>query len=319
MRVLKEDYSDFPTLAFPATPQGSLASTGQQEVVVENIGNAPLKVSSVAFPAGFPGTSTCTESSSTNVLPDNGCVVLVQFLPNVTIGTGSTDTFYEHVTITSNNLNGANAVGQINVTGIEVRPVTVALSVNTTTTTATVPVTASVAVSGASGTPTGSIQFQIDGVATGSAVSLSGGKVSAPITIPTGTHVLTAVYSGNTSYPAKTSKGTTIKSNASKTSSTVTLSVPSSAVKGHSVTIKTTIAESLAGVMPTGTFKVYMIKPGTTTAALAATLTVSSIGTASWTTKPSSTGTYKFYVTYSGDENYTSTTTSEKTMVVKAS
>jgi hypothetical protein len=67
--------------------------------------------------------------------------------------------------------------------------------------------TATVSTDPASGTPTGSVQFIIDGANFGSAVALSAGGV-ATITdsaLSVGTHTVTAVYSGDSTHTASTS------------------------------------------------------------------------------------------------------------------
>ena len=62
---------------------------------------------------------------------------------------------------------------------------------------------ASVATLGSGGpTPTGTIEFQVDGVDLGSAVTLVSGMASSPSStkIPAGTHTITALYSGDANY-----------------------------------------------------------------------------------------------------------------------
>ena len=61
---------------------------------------------------------------------------------------------------------------------------------------------------GSSGTPTGTVQFQINGVNFGSAVTLSGGSATSgalPTTLPAGNYTVTAVYSGDTNFNSSTS------------------------------------------------------------------------------------------------------------------
>jgi hypothetical protein len=60
--------------------------------------------------------------------------------------------------------------------------------------------TATVAPSGGSGTPTGTVQFQIDGANAGSPVTLSGGKATlTTTTLAVGQHTIAALYLSNTS------------------------------------------------------------------------------------------------------------------------
>ncbi len=54
-------------------------------------------------------------------------------------------------------------------------------------------------------TPTGSVQFEVDGSAVGKAVTLAGGAAtSGSVTLAAGSHAVTAVYSGNSTYAATT-------------------------------------------------------------------------------------------------------------------
>src|SRR4029077_7751075 len=60
-----------------------------------------------------------------------------------------------------------------------------------------------------SGTPTGTVQFQIDGINAGSPVSvhISGGLITASFsttTLAVGTHTVTASYSGDTNFTSST-------------------------------------------------------------------------------------------------------------------
>src|SRR5262249_52327382 len=65
----------------------------------------------------------------------------------------------------------------------------------------TVTFTATVTPAAGSGTPTGTVQFQIDGVNAGDPVPLSGGQASfSTATLPLGQHTITALYSGDGSF-----------------------------------------------------------------------------------------------------------------------
>src|SRR5262249_53598589 len=92
------------------------------------------------------------------------------------------------------------------------------------------------AVSPGAGTPTGTVQFTIDGVNFGAAVALSGGVATsgATSTLTVGAHAITAVYSGDANF--NTSTGTLTQTvNKANTTTTLTSSVNPS-VFGQSVT-----------------------------------------------------------------------------------
>src|SRR5690606_21904118 len=58
------------------------------------------------------------------------------------------------------------------------------------------------------GTPTGTVQFLLDGEDIGAPVPVSGGQAtSAPVTPDAGPHVVTAIYSGDASFSGSTGHG----------------------------------------------------------------------------------------------------------------
>ena len=68
------------------------------------------------------------------------------------------------------------------------------------------PVTFTAKVTGSGGTPSGTVQFQIDGANFGTAVTLSGGSATsnAISTLSIGTHTVMAIYNGDTNFAANT-------------------------------------------------------------------------------------------------------------------
>src|SRR5262249_22700581 len=120
---------------------------------------------------------------------------------------------------------------------------------------ATFTATISIAAPGA-GTPSGTVQFQIDGSNSGSPVNIStsGGVTSASFsttTLAVGSHTVVAAYSGdgNTSASASTAVTQTV-TKASSTTAMVASTNP--AVWGQAVTFTATVASSGPG-SPTGT------------------------------------------------------------------
>src|SRR5262249_29462710 len=103
------------------------------------------------------------------------------------------------------------------------------------------------------GTPTGTVQFQIDGVNFGAPVALSGGRAtSAPVgTLSVGHHVITAVYGGDTHHPGST--GTLSGGQAVyQVPTSVSVSVASAAlVYGQSETLTATVTTPSGDPTPT--------------------------------------------------------------------
>src|SRR5439155_854782 len=82
------------------------------------------------------------------------------------------------------------------------------------------------AVAPGSGTPSGTVQFSIDGTNFGGAVTLSSGNAtSAPISSLTlSNHTVTAAYSGDSSYIASDNTGSPLTQTVNKAGSTTTVS-----------------------------------------------------------------------------------------------
>src|SRR5262249_29760569 len=76
-------------------------------------------------------------------------------------------------------------------------------SVNPSVLNQAVTFTATVMPASGSGTPTGTVQFQIDGINAGAAVALTSGSASfSTAALTVGTHTITALYSGSGSFVA---------------------------------------------------------------------------------------------------------------------
>jgi hypothetical protein len=73
------------------------------------------------------------------------------------------------------------------------------------------PVQFKATVASSSGTPTGTVQFLVDGANFGSPVALANGVANSPVTtsLSQGAHTVTAVYSGDTGFDASTSQALT--------------------------------------------------------------------------------------------------------------
>jgi subtilase family serine protease len=180
----------------------------------------------------------------------------------------------------------------------------------------TVTLTATVAASSGSTVPTGTVIFYADGSQIGSAVALTGtGMAAATTTFSTGgTHVVSAVYSGDTNFDASTGSGPVTATVSGGAATTTTLSVnPNSIALGSSVVMNATVASASSGTL-TGTVQFYVggtaiggpvmvSSTATTPAAGTASLSVSAAATAGF-----SEGTNSITAMYQGDSNFDAST-----------
>jgi hypothetical protein len=165
--------------------------------------------------------------------------------------------------------------------------------------------TVSVTAPGA-GTPTGSVQFAIDGTNQGSPVSVTttGGVTTASYTIgnlAVGTHTVTASYTGDTSFSGSSATPLTQTVSQANTSTAVVASVNPSAV-GQTVTFTATISASGQGSAPTGT--VQWLVDNSKQGSPVPVSTSGGVTTATLSLATLSAGTHTITASYSGDSNY---------------
>ena len=153
------------------------------------------------------------------------------------------------------------------------------------------------------GSPLGTVSFY-DGatlIGTG-AVNASGIATLTTSTLATGTHSLTAVYSGNASFATSTSSPVNEAINLTATT-TVLGASPNPAAAGQTVTLTATVSPTPTG-SPLGTVSFYdgatLIGTGTVNASGIATLTTSTLGT----------GTHSLTAVYSGNASFATSTSS---------
>ena len=166
--------------------------------------------------------------------------------------------------------------------------------------------------SGVLGTPTGMVQFQIDGVNFGSAAPVSSGSASsgALTTLTAGNHTIGAIYSGDTNYLG--SKGTLTQTvNKAATSSSVTSS-GISFVYGQNVTFTAKIAITAPGAgTPTGT--VTFVDGQISLGSVAV-----SAGSAALTTQTLTAGSHTISAVYNGDNNFSGSTGTVSQQITQA-
>ncbi|MDT4892308.1 MAG: hypothetical protein QOE97_1343 [Pseudonocardiales bacterium] len=161
--------------------------------------------------------------------------------------------------------------------------------------------TATVAATQGTGTPTGSVQFTLDGANFGSAVPLAGGSATTPAALlTTGSHTVGAQYSGDGNFLASTASS--VGQTVAKASTTTTLgSAPNPSVTGQGVSFTASVAVVAPGAgTPSGGVQFFVDgNPFGTAVALtgtSATLTVSSLHT----------GNHAVTATYNGDSDFAS-------------
>ncbi len=244
--------------------------------------------------AGNSGTATCTTSS----LPLGTDTITATY---------SGDSNHSGGTAT---LTGGEVINQYSTT------TAVASTLNPATYGQSVSFTANVTSSG--DTPTGTVQFNVDGSPFDTETLVSGSAASASIsTLAVGTHTVTAVYSGATSYAASTgtlSGGEVVNS---ATAATVVTSSLNPTNYGQSVTFTATIngenglvkgrkGSSKKPLDVTGNVT-WSANTGCGTIAVTPT-TGTGVGTATCTTSTLPVGTDTITATYSGDGNHSGST-----------
>jgi subtilase family serine protease len=169
-------------------------------------------------------------------------------------------------------------------------------------------------VTGTGGTPGGTVQFLVDGVSSGSPVTLNSAGVATlgPLALGAGTHSVSAVYSGNTSFVASTSNTVQVVVTALASSTSITAGATTINPNGFLV-LSGTVTGVSGGAVPTGSLTLYQAgSPVSNPIALTGGLV-----DVYFTGIPA--GTYSFYWVYSGDAIYASSQSSAVTITVSAS
>src|SRR5205823_956474 len=106
--------------------------------------------------------------------------------------------------------------------------------------------TATVAPASGTGTPTGTVQFTVDGANFGSAATISGGSATSPTigTLTVGTHSVGATYSGDSAFSGSSGS---LTQTISKADTTTVVTSSGSPVFGQSVTLTATVSATAPG------------------------------------------------------------------------
>jgi hypothetical protein len=186
----------------------------------------------------------------------------------------------------------------------------VAASINPSVTGQSVTFTATVTVvSPAAGTPTGKVNFEDGGVTIagcGAKTLAAAGTATCAFTYTgAGAHAITAVYTGDTNFAGSTSPTFTQTVSQASTSTALSSSL-NPAVTGQTITFTATVSAIAPGAgVRTGT---VVFQDGGTTITGCAAQAVSAAGTARCTTPFATTGSHGITAVYSGDGNFTGST-----------
>ncbi|HEX4155444.1 MAG TPA: Ig-like domain repeat protein [Acidobacteriaceae bacterium] len=288
-------------------------TSASQSLSLSNFGNQPLTFSTPFFAASggdtadfsvaASDTNGCDESLATGA----SCGVSAAFSP---IATG---TLSETVDFQSDATNASPIAATLSGLGANSAPTTLTLSVSPTGQIdfgQTITVTATVVPQSSSTlTPTGTVQFTVDGANYGNPVTLgTDGTATDAITgLSGGAHEINATYSGDDTFAssaATTPLNLTIATAPTVTTVTGTINGSTAVATGTSATFTTTVAPGFAPPpYPSGSVSFYA--NGSTTALGTAPLTN---GVATFTTTALPNGQYSVTAVYSGDSDFAAST-----------
>jgi subtilase family serine protease len=162
--------------------------------------------------------------------------------------------------------------------------------------------------------PTGTVTFFSDGQPVGVPWPLSSGTATASSTslpITPGTHLITALYSGDANYQSSVSASAPFTVGAANSPSTTTLTItPATVVQGTAVTV----AAAISPATPTPTGTLQLILDGNLYGSPAA-VTVA-VTTLPLLTNTLQSGTHVLRVFYSGDSNHQAGTSASATLTI---
>jgi polygalacturonase/sugar lactone lactonase YvrE len=301
------------TATFAGNAANALLAAPPTLEIVQVGNNAPflvnLTLGATSPVAPFPGdTVTLSATVASTFGTPNGTVTFAvdgTALPASTVSNGSASATVANLTASSHTVTAtftssdtvfANATATPSTFTVQKFNATTLLSVQNSSSVYGSANSSKVTVSAASGTPTGTVQFVIDGANSGTPVAITSGAASYTLPVLTaGSHTISATYSGDATFAAATVSGISIT--VTKQGSTTTLALSATSINpGQSVTFTATIAGATSGA-PTGS---VTFLDGTT---VLGTSVIAS-GKAVYTTSALLSGSHTITANYSGDTNF---------------
>jgi hypothetical protein len=291
--------------------QAKAAPSAAQLMVVTNTGNNAMVLTGTNITgtnaANFKIdnlTTSCLLTAGATLAVGQTCKIGVIFTPSV-IGARTAT-----LTLLDNTVSGADTV-MLSGTGVlGTSTFAITSPANGASFTSGTAVTFSVSVTSASGPqPTGTVQFKVDGVNHGSAVTLSGtGTASTSLTgLSVATHTLAATYNGDANYAVAGPISVSIKVTAAATVKFTSPAAGQTLPSGNSPTLAVTVTSS-KGPAPTGEVKFSV------DGAAAGSATIAS-GKASVSAGALAAGTHTLVATYGGDKYHPSSKATEQITV----
>ncbi len=231
---------------YGANQQQGYGASAPSGTVTFSSGGAGILGIAALVPNVFPAAAS-DNSSATLTLPANRLPVGI----NAVTVSYAGDTNYAPSTSTPTSVTVTGATQDSSSTSLSLSSATVAPGASYTFTARVFPSTPA---------PTGTITFASDGQLVSTPVSLISGaaSISAPLlAIAPGTHLITALYSGDPNYQSSVSAAASFTITGGAQPSTTTIAVPPSSVpQGTAVTVTATI--SPATPIPTGTAQLIL-------------------------------------------------------------
>ncbi len=287
-------------------------SSAEESLTLSDDGDQSLTFGSPLYTSTGDATDFSIDTSASGTCAASGtlgaganCSIGATFVPT------ATGTLSKSLTLSSNAANASPITATLAGTGVNLPATTATLSLISPSSGAVSygePVTVAVSVApaaGATGTPTGTVQFYVNGVAYESPVSLTNDSASITITsLPATNNTISATYSGDNNFGSSTSNVLTVNVALAASTTVLTASISSATPvsPGTSVTLTATVSSSISGITPTGT--VIFTGDGATLG----TVPVSTTGVATLTTSTLPTGSYSIVATYSGDSGFAGST-----------